>query len=191
MLSGVMLSTFLVLAPQSSWGITHSPPREVGRLYWELIPQTEIWVRLIPEDPDGKPPLLNLVFHAYYPGKVERDVYTGLPQWPKGPPARLAVSAEPLPMTVIKDLRLQLVVDGTVFDLTGPNGRFWTCSSGDCAPMMVEADLDASVVRSVVAARSVGGTALGFPIKLVPADQRAVGDFLARIGMAEAPVAKK
>ncbi len=44
--------------------LTQAKPREVGRLYWELIPETEVWVRLIPEDPEGKPPLVNLAFRA-------------------------------------------------------------------------------------------------------------------------------
>ncbi len=55
---------------QSGWAFTQAQPREVGRLYWELVPETEIWVRLIPEDPDGRAPLVNLVFRAFYPGRA-------------------------------------------------------------------------------------------------------------------------
>jgi hypothetical protein len=172
---------------QSGWAVAQSPPREVGRIYWELVPETEIWVRLIPEDPAAKPPLVNLVFHAFFPGRADRDPYSGLPQWPKGTPARLTVSAEPLPLTVIQELTLQLDIDGVVTDLTGPNGRYRTlpypCLMG-CVPNAVEADVDATVVRSIAAARSAGGKALGFPIKLVQADHVAVGEFLARIGLA-------
>jgi hypothetical protein len=188
-------SALMVVLLQSGWALTQAAPREVGRVYWELVPQTEIWVRLIPEDPDGKPPLVNLVFHAFYPGRAERNPYTGLPQWPKGAPARLTVSAEPLPLTLIRELTLQLTIDGKVIDLTGPNSQYRTLpcvgASTDCTPNAVEAELEPSIVRSVVTARSVGGEALGFPIKLVAADQRAVGDFVAKVGLAQDQVPKK
>ena len=184
-----VLSALMLVAAQSGWSLTQTPPRDVGRIYWDLVAESEVWVRLIPEDPDGKPPLVNLVFHAFYPGRAERDPYSGLPHWPKGAPARLTVSAEPLPSTVIQELSLQLAIDGRVVDLTGPNSRSRTlpCMDGsiDCAPNAVEAELETSILRSVVTARSVGGKALGFPIKLVAADQVAVGHFLARVGLTE------
>jgi hypothetical protein len=113
-----MVPALMLVLSQSGWALTQAPPREVRRIYWELVPETEVWVRLIPEDPEGRPPLFNLVFHAFYPGGANRDPYSGLPQWPKGVPARLTVSAEPLPLTVIRELSLLLVIDGKTFDLT-------------------------------------------------------------------------
>lgn len=188
----LLLAVPIVIAalPQSAWALTQAPPREVRRLYWELVPETEIWVRLIPEDAQGKPPLVNLVFHAFYPGRAERDPYTGLPQWPKGPPARLTVSAEPLPQVVIRDLSLRLAIDGRTVDLTGPNSHYRNlpCAVPDseCSSNAVEADMEPSLLRSVVTARSVGGDALGFPIKLVAADQLALTEFVAKTGLPEA-----
>ena len=177
----------MVVLSQSGWALTQAPPREVRRLYWELIPEMEIWVRLIPEDPEGKPPLVNLVFHAFYPGRAERDPYTGLPAWPTGAPRRLTVSAEPVPRTLLRELSLRLVIDGQTIDLTGPNSRYrnlpCSVSSEDCAPNAVEAELDASTLRSLATALSIGGDALGFPIKLAAADQVALRDFVARIGL--------
>ncbi len=70
-----MTSALMLVLLQSGWALTQSPPRQVGRVYWELIPQTEIWVRLIPEDPGGKPPLLNLVFHAFFPGRSDPPLH--------------------------------------------------------------------------------------------------------------------
>jgi len=146
----------MLVAPQSGWVLTHANPREVGRVYWELIPQTEVRVRLIPELPDGKPPLVNLVFHAFYAERAEWDPYTGLPRWPKGPPARLTVSAEPLPLTVIRELSLQMGIDGHVIDLTGPDAHYrvlpCVAPDSDCAPNAVEAEVDPSVLRSIVQA---------------------------------------
>jgi hypothetical protein len=177
-----------LLLAQSGWALAQAKPREVGRTYWELTPEMEIWLRLIPEDPEGKPPLVNLVFHAFFPGRAERDPYTGLPQWPRGEPARLTVSAEPLPSTVTRELALQLVVDGKTIELTGPNGRYrnlpCVVASEGCTPNAVEAEVDPSVVRAVAAAKSVGGIVLGFPVKLVPADHDAVREFAGKAGLA-------
>jgi hypothetical protein len=182
-----MASGLTLVLLQSGWALTQSPPRQVGRVYWELVPQTEVWVRLVPEDPEGKPPLLNLVFHAFFPGRAERDPYSGLPQWPKRAPERLTVSAEPFPLTVIRELSLKLVIDGQTIGLTGPSSSYRTLPcvgmSMDCVPNAVEADVEPSMVRSVAAARSVTGEALGFPIKLVAADQAALGEFLAKVGL--------
>jgi hypothetical protein len=189
------LSLLIVLlqAPGDGWALVHAPAREVRRLYWELAQMTEVWVRLIPEDPDGKPPLVNLVFQAYYPGRAGRDPYTGLPQEPKGPPARLAVRAEPLPLTVIRELSLRLVIDGKRFDLTGPGSRYRNLpclvSSEDCVPNAVEAELDPSILRSLIAAKTVQGQALGFPVTLTGPDLLALTEFASRIGLrAEATI---
>lgn len=176
---------------QSGWALVQPKPREVGRTYWELIPETEVWVRLVPEDPDGKPPLVNLVFHAFFPGRAERDPYTGLPQWPKGPPARLTVSAEPLPHTLSRELALRLTIDGWSIDLTGPDARYrnlpCVVASADCTPNAVEADLDPSVLKAVVEASAVGGVALGFPFRLARADRDAVGELAAKVGLGRQP----
>jgi hypothetical protein len=174
---------------QSGWALTQSPPREVRRLYWELVPETEVWVRLIPEDPEGKPPLVNLVFHAFHPGRAERDPYTGLPAWPGGAPTRLTVSAEPLPQTLIRELSLRLAIDGQTIDLTGPDSRYRNLpcltANEDCVPSAVEAEISASVLRSLAGAVSIDGRALGFPIKLAAADQLALKAFVARIRLSE------
>ena len=174
---------------QSGWALTQAQPRDVRMTYWELVPEIEIWVRLIPEHADGSPPLINLVFHAFYPGRAKRDPYSGRPQWPAGMPARLTVSAEPLPRTVIRELSLQLELDGRTIDLTGPGSRYRNLpcfvASEDCVPNGVEADLEPSIVRSLAAARSVGGRALGFPVRLVAADQAAIRAFAAKVGLAD------
>lgn len=181
----------MAILSQSGWALTQAPPREVRRLYWELIPETEVWVRLVPGDPGGKPSLVNLVFHAFYPGRAERDPYSGLPAWPRGTPTRLTVSAEPLPQTLIRELSLRLVIDDTTIDLTGPNRRYRNLpclvANEDCTPNAVEAELDASTLRSLATAASISGNALGFAIALVEADQRALRDFVARIGLSGDP----
>jgi hypothetical protein len=178
----------LLLAAGIGLAQPQAPPREVRRIYWELVPTTEIYVRLIPEDPGGKAPLLYLVFQAFFPGRAGRDAYSGLPRWPSGAPKRIVVKAEPFPRTVIRELSLQLVVDGKRLDLTGPNSRYRNLpclvASEDCVPNAVEAELEPSVLRTLAAAGAVEGTALGFPIRLVAADQRAIGEFIARIGLA-------
>jgi hypothetical protein len=125
-LSAFVLPLMLLLAqsPGDGWALSQAPAREVKRLYWELNQTTEIWVRLIPESPDGKPPLVSLVFQALFFGPADRDPYTGLPKWPKGEPARLAVRAQPLPLTMIRELSLRFAIDGKTLDLTRPGSRY-------------------------------------------------------------------
>jgi hypothetical protein len=177
------LMAVLVQSPSAQ-----APVREVGRTYWELVRTTEIWVRLMPENIDGTPPLVSLVVRATFPGIPPWDPYAGAPKWPTGQPARLTVTAEPLPRTLIRELALGLVVDGRTLDLTAPDGRYRNLpclvASEDCAPNGVEAELEPRDLRSLVTARAVVGKALGFPIRLVPADLRALGDFAARVGLA-------
>ena len=38
-------------------------------------------------------PLVNLIFQAFFPKRAKRDPYSGLPQWPKSAPVRLALRA--------------------------------------------------------------------------------------------------
>jgi hypothetical protein len=176
--------------PGGGWAMVDAPPREVRRLYWELQETTEVWVRLTPGDPNGAAPLISLVFQAFFPGRAARDPYTGLPQWPKGEPARLVVRAEPFPLTAIRGLSLQLVLDGHAFNLAGPGSRYaiLPCGVGsdDCAPNSVEAELDPALLRALTVARTVGGEALGFPITLAPSDQRALAEFAARVSVTTA-----
>lgn len=184
--SSLLLGVLLFQGPGDGWANVPDA-RQVKRLYWDLFKTTEIWVRLIPESPEGKPGLVNLIFQAFFPGVPERDPYTGLPREPKGPPARLVLVAQPLPMTVIHELSLRLVVDGQTIDLTGPSNRYRNLpcfvATEDCTPNAVEAELEPSVLRSSITARVVKGEALGFPIKLSAEDLRALAEFATKIGL--------
>jgi len=187
MMLALALSSLILLVqgPGAGWVMAPAPPREVRRLYWELQETTEVWVRLTPGDPNGAPPLLSLVFQSFFPGRQPREPYSLLPQWPRGAPARLVVRAEPFPATAVRDLSLRFVLDDYTFDLTGPGNRYTLLSCGDdCAPNAVEAELDPTLLRALIAARTISGEALGFPIQLMPADQLALGDFAARVGLA-------
>jgi hypothetical protein len=185
-LSSLLLGVLLFQGPGDGWALVRDT-RQVKRLYYDLFQTTEIWLRLIPEDSEGKPPLVNLIFQAFFPGRAERDPYTGLPREPKGPPARLVLVAQPLPMTLIRELSLRLVVDGKTIELTGPANRYRNLpcfvATEDCTPNAVEAELEPSVLRSLITARAVRGQALGFPIKLTAEDQRALAGFATKIGL--------
>jgi hypothetical protein len=177
----------LLQAPGDGSALVPLPLREVKRLYWDLFQTTEIWLRLIPENPEGKPPLVSLVFQAFFPGRAERDPYSGLPREPKGPPARLALRAQPLPLTLIRELSLRLVIDGKRVELTGPASRYRNLpclvATDDCTPNAVEAELQPSILRALIMARTVRAEALGFPVELTGADQVALTDFVTRIGL--------
>ena len=99
--SALLLMLPLLQAPDDGWGVARVQPREVKQIYWELLQTTEVLVRLVPVDPAGKPVRVNLVFQAFFPGRAERDPYSGLLQVPKGRPARLAVTAQAFALTFI------------------------------------------------------------------------------------------
>ena len=163
---------------------TPAKTRDVRRLYWELQKRTEVYVRLIPEDAAGGKPLVSLTFRADFPGVAKRSPHDGLPEWPAGPPARVTITAEPLPSVLITELALRLQVDGTCVNLTPPGGRYRNIPclvySDDCAPSGVEAEIDPALLGALVDARSVEGVVLGFAVRLTREDQAAVNEFAAR-----------
>jgi hypothetical protein len=181
----VAFSLFMLQAPGSGWVVAPAPPQQVRRVYWDLFQTTEVWVRLTPSDSDGSAPLVSLIFQAFFPGRAPLEPYSLQPQWPKGTPARLVIRPEPFPLTAIRTLSLRFVIEGYAFDLMGPGSRYTILSCGDdCTDNTFEAELDPALLRALVTARMVDGEALGFPIRLAPSDQRALGDFAARIGLA-------
>jgi len=127
-----------IQGPGDGSAFLQSPPREVQRAYWDLLQTTEVWVTTLPEGPQGKP-LVNLVFHASFPGRAKRDVHSGLPQWPKGQPARLMVRAQPLPLTLVPELSLRILIDGDTIDFSGPDGR---CGHPPCRDAIFNYDLN-------------------------------------------------
>jgi hypothetical protein len=177
----------LLQAPGDGWAIAQTQPREVKRLYWDLFQTTEVFVRLIPENPEGKPGLVNLIFQAFFPGRAERDPYSGLPKEPKGKPARIAVTAQPLPLTAIRELSLEFVVDGKTIELTGPGHKYRNLpclvATTDCIPNAVEAELELPILQLLITGKDVEGEALGFPIKLTEADIQALTEFVTRVGL--------
>jgi len=165
--------------------------RQVDNLYYELFNTTEIWVRVIPEDPVGKPLLPSLVFKAFFPGRLPYRGDDKRTLEAKGPPSQLLLQAQVGPLSMIKGLpTLRLVIDGTTVDLMGSGARYRyryspQCShDSPCAVNGVEVELAPSILHSLITARSVTGEALGFAMKLTAEDQRALAQFEARIGLA-------
>src|SRR5213592_1272426 len=98
--------------------------RQVDNLYYELFNTTEIWVRVIPEDPAGKPSLPSLIFKAFFPGRLPHRVGDERILEAKHPPSRLVLQAQAGRMTMIIGFpTLQLVIDGRTVDLTGSGTR--------------------------------------------------------------------
>lgn len=189
-MSGFTLLTalFLLQAPGDGWGVAPAPPREVRRVYWDLFQTTEVWVLLLPEGPQGEPPLVNFVFQAFFPGRAKREPYSKLPRWPKGEPERLVLKVQGTPLTLIREFSLRLVIDNTTVDLTGAGSDFTYlgCFAGDmvgCSVTGVEVKMEPSLLRSLITAESVRGQALGFPIEFKEADQLALTEFAERVGL--------
>jgi hypothetical protein len=186
----LLASLFLFQGPGEAWNLVQAPPREVKRVYWDLFETTEVWVLLLPGGPKGEPPpRVNLVFQAFFPGRAKRDPNTGLPQWPKGEPQRLALRAQLFPltetMTFPRDLSLRLVVDDETFDLGAacvpgawPAPQCQLLFPGpESAANGVSVEVQPSLLQRLAKARVVSGTALGFPIILSSDDLGAVSKF--------------
>jgi hypothetical protein len=166
-------------APGDGWALAPAPPREIRHLYWDLFQTTEVWLRLEPVDPDGKPPLVHLIFQAFFAGRET-----------KPPPSRTVVRAQPFPLTVVRNLTLRFAFGGETLDLTGPGARYRllypVCGPDDsCAANAVEAEIGFPELRTLAAAPSVRGEALGFPIALRAEDKDALARLLARVGPAD------
>jgi hypothetical protein len=184
-LPSLLLGILLFQGPGDGWVLVPDT-RQVKKLYWDLFQTTEVWVRLIPQDPEGKPPLVSLIFQAFFSGKPERDPYTGQPRDPKGPPSKLELRAQPLPLTVVNQLTLKLVVDDKTVDLTAPGAAYrnlYPCPDGECAANAVAAEIDPPRLRALIKAKLVKGEVLGIPIRLTPDDQRALAELATRIGV--------
>lgn len=183
MISLVSLALLLQAGPAPG------PPREVTRHYWAALKTTDVWVRVVPELRDGKPAPVDFTVKAFFPGRAVRDMYTGQPEWPKGTPARLVLIVQAAPLAFFKGLSLQLVIDGGRLDLTGPGSRYRNipCLVSDtaCTPNGVEVELDPAILRALISASTVEGEALGFSIRLTPADQAALADLATRINLSK------
>jgi hypothetical protein len=180
-----LLALFLFQGPGEGWNLVQAPPREVKRVYWDLFETTEVWVLLLPGDPQGEPAPVNVVFQAFFSGRAKRDPYSKLPEWPKGEPERLTVRVQPFPTTVLKEPSLRLVVDDETFDLGAsckwPLGFGGPCQilySGEGGAIIgVSVEVQPALLQRLAKARVVTGTALGFPILLSSDDLGAVGKF--------------
>jgi hypothetical protein len=57
-LPSLLLGILLFQGPGDGWALVPDA-RQVKKLYWDLFQTTEVWIRVIPEDPAGKPPLVS------------------------------------------------------------------------------------------------------------------------------------
>jgi hypothetical protein len=100
----------------------------------------------------------------------------------------MVLRAQPLPLTVVRELTLRLMIDDKTVDLTAPGAKYRylypTCPPENvCWANAVEAEIQPSLLPLIVRASEVKGEALGFPIRLTAEDQRALAELAARIGV--------
>ncbi|MCI0423308.1 MAG: hypothetical protein L0312_29495 [Acidobacteria bacterium] len=186
-----LLALFLFQAPGEGWNLVQAPPREVKRVYWDLFETTEVWLLLLPGDPQGEPAPVNVVFQAFFAGRAKRDSYSGLPEWPKGKPDRITLRVQLFPMTETltypRDLSLRLVVDEETIDLGAscvPAGSGPVCQllfPGEGAANGISVEVQPVLLQRLAKAPVVTGTALGFQILLSSDDLDAVGKFVEAI----------
>jgi hypothetical protein len=167
-----VVSLLLLQAPGDGWAIAPGKPGEVKHLYWDLFDTTEVWVQLTPELPDGKGQApLRLVFQAFYKGHEANGTPSRIDARVVGP--------------AVADLSFRLTYEGKSADLTGPEGHsrllFPVPACDTCSANGVDAEVRPDVMREYAAAANPGGSALGIPFVLSPADRDALKAFVARL----------
>ena len=144
-------------------------PGQIGAFYFETLNESQVWVDLLPEatEPGPRPVLLNVTVR--FKGRRSASA-----------PAVADIRAISVPNAFPLRLRqpiLRLVTsDGREHDLTGPGrvSRF-TASCEDCQLDTLTTRLAFDELREIAQSPQVTMNAMGFEMRLTPADLRALG----------------
>jgi hypothetical protein len=178
------LALLLLQAPGDGWALVQAPAREVRTLYWDLFQTTEVWLTVLPQEPERR---VRLVFQAFFAG---REV--------KGPPRSVVVRAlfwsqPPAEAFTLIEPSLRFVIDGNAVDLTGPGGcSMFAAPDASCFPLYpcvgcsangVGIKLEPPLLQALASGKIVQGKALGFPFVLSVADHSALAQFVDQVGV--------
>ena len=145
---------------------------ELGAHYFDTSKESQIWVNLEPRlaepEPGPDPVILNVT--VAFPGKEIARA-----------PERVVFRAESRCYPIVFPLRvrqpvLRFVVDRTTIDLTGEGASFRfvaNCSEGPLDTVIAPARFE--VLRQIAGGIEVAVEALGFSLRLTPADRNALG----------------
>jgi hypothetical protein len=163
-----MLTWSLLLAAVLQMNASPAPG-QIGAFYFETFNESQVWVNLLPEgtEPGPRPVLLNVTVR--FKGRRSASA-----------PAVADIRATSVHIAFPQRLRqpiLRLVTgDGREHDLTAP-GRVsqFTASCEDCQLDTLTTRLAFDELREIARSPQVTMNALGFEMRLTPADLQALG----------------
>jgi hypothetical protein len=147
-------------------------PREIGAFYFDALNQSQVWVTLSPEsvEPGPNPVLLNVT--VSFPGRRLQ-----------GPPKTVEIRATAIstafPLRIRQPILRFNASDGRTYDLTAP-GRVsqFVASCQECPLDTLTTRLAFEELREIARSSDVTLNALGFALRLTPADLAALGTLI-------------
>jgi hypothetical protein len=143
-------------------------PGQIGAFYFDALNESQVWVDLSPEavEPGPRPVLLNVTIR-----------FTG--RRSPGAPTIADIRATSVhiafPLRVRQPILRLATSDGREHDLTGPGRVFqFTASCEDCQLDTLTTRLAFDELREIARSPQVTMNALGFDMRLTPADLKAL-----------------
>ena len=163
-----MLSAALLLAAVLQTNATPSGG-QIGAFYFETSNESQVWVDLTPEIPEAGPPpvLLNITIRF----KGRKSAAT-----PAIADIRATSVSTAFPLRLRQPILRLTTADGHEYDLAGP-GRVSRFTSGceKCPPDTLTTRVAFDELREIAHSPQVRMNALGFEMRLTPADLKALG----------------
>jgi hypothetical protein len=147
-------------------------PGQIGAHYFESLKQSQVWVNVQPQSVEPGPNPLDLNITISFPG-------TQLADTPATVDLRVQARCLVFP-TRIRRPALTLIVDGAELRTTGQELPVHVSSAcGDDAGTadVITTRVPYAVFRQIAAARELEIRALGFVVRLTPAQRRALTSF--------------
>jgi hypothetical protein len=167
----VLLLLASVIAANSAPG-----PGEIGAHYFDSLEQSQVWVNVEPQNMEPGPNPLELNITVSFPGRH-------LTETPASADLRVQARCRVFP-TRIRQPALTLVIDGTELRVTGRDFPLQVSSAcGDDAGTadVVVTRVPFAVFRQIAHARELEICALGFRVRLTPAQRRALTSFVTAV----------
>ena len=143
-------------------------PGQIGAFYFDTLNESQVWVDLSPENVEAGPRPVVLNVTVRFKGRRSSST-------PAVAEIRATSVHNAFPLRIRQPILRLLTSDGREHDLTGP-GRVsqFTASCEDCQRDTLTTRLAFDELREIVQSPQVTMNALGFELRLTPADLKAL-----------------
>lgn len=163
-----MLSAALLLAAVLQTNATPSAGK-IGAFYFEALNESQVWVDLSPEISEAGPPPVLLNITIRFKGRQSAAA-------PAFADVRASAVSTAFPLRLRQPILRLTTADGREYDLAGPGrvSRF-TAGCEKCPPDTLTTRVAFDELREIAHSPQVRMNALGFEMRLTPADLKALG----------------